>query len=162
MRAFRLVGVEVNVRKERQNIHKNKSHSVLSLLCDFLVNRGRKREWEEGREKIFRTQSKSNPTPPGNISCLRHLFLLALGGNLSRHCPLRTVQYLQLKGQCVCKYVCAEKGKEEKITVIVTRRTDFYFLDLRVHTEPRKRFHFVEELVICRALITWSTSSSSL
>lgn len=94
---------------------KPKSHSVLSLLCDFLVNQGRKREWEEGREKIFRTQSKSNPTPPGNISYLRHLFLLASGGNLSRHCPLRTVQYLQLKGQCVCvnMYVL-RRGRKKK------------------------------------------------
>lgn len=64
------MGVEVNVLKESQNIHKNKSHSALSLLCGFLVNQRRKREWEEGSEKIFRTQSKSNPTPPGQyLSC---------------------------------------------------------------------------------------------
>lgn len=55
------MGVEVNVLKESQNIHKNKSHSVLSLFCGFLVNQRRKREWEEGREKTFRTQSKTKP-----------------------------------------------------------------------------------------------------
>lgn len=70
MRGFGRVGVEANVLTESQNIHKNKSHSVLSLLCGFLVNQRRKREWEEGSEKIFRTQSKSNPTPPGQyLSC---------------------------------------------------------------------------------------------
>lgn len=62
----------------------------------------------------------------------------------------------------MCKYVCAEKGKEEKITVIVTQRTDFYFLDPRVHSEPGKGFHFMEPFVICRALTARSTSSSSL
>lgn len=49
------MGVEANGLKENQNSRKNKSHSVLSLLCGFLVNQRRKREWEEGREKTFRT-----------------------------------------------------------------------------------------------------------
>jgi len=97
-RRFRRVGVEVNGLKESQNIHKTKSHSVLSLLCGFLVNQRRKREWEDGREKMFRTQSKPTPfSSPGQYLSYSHLFLLAIGGNLSRHCPLRTAQYLQFK-----------------------------------------------------------------
>lgn len=55
------MGVEVNVLKESQNVHKNKSHSAVSLLCGFLVNQRRKREWEEWGEKTFRSQSKTNP-----------------------------------------------------------------------------------------------------
>lgn len=76
-----------------------------------------------GERKDVQNPVQTQPLslPPAKVSHIRHLFLQATGGNLSRHCPLRTAQCLQLTGQCTRRHVCTEK--EGRITVIVTQRT---------------------------------------
>lgn len=159
------MGVELNVWKERQNIHKKKTQVSFSpeFALWFPCESGKEKRVGGGERKDIQNPVQKQPHTPRQYLLFKTFVSSGIGRKpfqtlSSENCSVFAVK----RAVCVCKYVCAEKGKEEKITVIVTQRTDFYFLDPRVHSEPGKRFHFMEPFVICRALTARSTSSSSL